>query len=100
MMGLSRHPHSQEATMLSIPQALKRIKGNTAEFLPEATLRNLCRDLRFPFRNRSLTPLVTTHLFLRQILEGNTPIADLREIAKQAFAESSYCDAKQRLPLQ
>jgi hypothetical protein len=85
--------------MLSMKKVLNRIKGNTAEFLPENIVSSLCRELQLTFRKRSLTPLVTTHLFLRQILEGNTPIADLRQIAKQAFAESSYCDAKKRLPL-
>src|SRR5438309_4570681 len=99
MMGLYRHPHSQEAAMLSIPQALKRIKGNTAEFLPEATLRNLCRDLRLSFRNRRLTPLVTTHLFLRQILEGNAPVPELQRITKLPFSPSAYCEARQRVPL-
>jgi hypothetical protein len=85
--------------MLSIPQALKRIKGNTAEFLPEATLKTLCRDLQLPFRNRLLTPLVTTHLFLRQILEGNKPVPELQRITKLPFSCSAYCDARQRLPL-
>jgi hypothetical protein len=99
MMGLSRHPHSQEATMLSIPQALKRIKGNLAEFLPEATLRHLCRDLHLSFRNRLLTPVVTTHLFLRQILEGNAPVPALQRITKFPFSLSAYCDARQRVPL-
>jgi hypothetical protein len=85
--------------MLSIPQALQRIKGNTAEFLPETTLRHLCRDLQLPFRNRLLTPLVTTHLFLRQILEGNAPVPELQRITKFPFSLSAYCDARQRLPL-
>ena len=99
MMGLYRHPHSQEATMLSIPQALERIKGNTAEFLPETTLRNLCRDLHLSFRNRLLPPLVTTHLFLRQILEGNTSVPELQRISKFPFSLAAYCDARQRVPL-
>jgi hypothetical protein len=85
--------------MLSISQALKRIKGNTAEFLPEATLRHLCRDLQLSFRNRLLTPLVTTHLFLRQILEGNSPVPELQRITKFPFSLSAYCEARQRLPL-
>jgi Transposase DDE domain len=85
--------------MLSIPQALKRIKGNTAEFLPEAILRRLCRDLQLPFRNRLLTPLVTTHLFLRQILEGNAPVPELQRITKFPFSLSAYCEARQRVPL-
>jgi hypothetical protein len=99
MMGLSRHHPSQEATMLSIPQALARIKGNTPEFLPEATLNRLCRDLQIPFRNRLLTPVVTTHLFLRQILEGNPSVPELQRVTKFPFSCPAYCEARQRLPL-
>jgi hypothetical protein len=43
--------------------------------------------------------LVTTRLFLHQVLHGNASIAELRRLAKFPFAESSYCDARQRLPL-
>ena len=50
-------------------------------------------------RQRLLTPLLTTHLFVRQILEGNTSVPELRRLAKFSFADSSYCDARQRLPL-
>jgi hypothetical protein len=85
--------------MLSIPQALKRIKGNTPHYLPERIVYTLCRDLQLSFRQRLLTPVVTTHLFLRQVLEGNTPIAQLRRISKFPFSESAYCDARQRIPL-
>jgi hypothetical protein len=85
--------------MLSIPQALNRIKGNLADYLPERLVFSLCRELHLSFRKRLLTPLVTTHLFLRQVLEGNAPVAELRRISKFPFAESAYCDARKRLPL-
>src|SRR5947209_14925282 len=81
------------------PQALARIKGNLPDLLPDATLHRLCRDLQLSYRNRRLTPVVTAHLFLRQILEGNAPVPELRRLAKIPFAESSYCVARQRLPL-
>ena len=54
--------------MISINQALERIKGNIPELLSQKIVTSLCRDLRLAFRNRLLTPLVTTHLVLRQIL--------------------------------
>jgi len=85
--------------MLSMSQALDRIKGDTASFLDSTLIRSLCRQLQLPGRNRRLTPQVTTHLFVRQVLEGNTSIAELRRIAKLPFADSSYCEARQRLPL-
>lgn len=85
--------------MLSIPQALARIKGNLPAFLPEATLHRLCRDLQLSYRNRRLTPVVTAHLFLRQILEGNKPVPELQRITKFPFSCSAYCEARQRLPV-
>jgi hypothetical protein len=80
-------------------QALDRIKGDTAQFLDAPLLRAVGREVGLAGRNRLLTPAVTTHLFVRQVLEGNTSIAALRRLAKVPFAESSYCDARRRLPL-
>jgi hypothetical protein len=85
--------------MLSMSQALERIKGDTTQFVDSPLIRSLCRDLELRGRNRLLTPVVTTHLFLRQVLEGNAPVPELRRLAKLDFADSSYCDARQRLPL-
>jgi hypothetical protein len=85
--------------MLSMSQALDRIKGDTTQFVDPPLIRSLCRELELPVRHRLLTPVVTTHLFLRQILEGNVPVPELRRIAKCSFADSSYCDARQRLPM-
>jgi hypothetical protein len=80
-------------------QALDRIKGDTSQFLDAHLIRSVCREVELPFRNRRLSPLVTTYLFVRQILEGNVAVGELRRIAKLAFADSSYCAARQRLPL-
>jgi hypothetical protein len=85
--------------MLTMSQALDRIKGDTTQFVDPPLIRSLCRELELRGRNRLLTPVVTTHLFLRQVLEGNTPVPELRRLAKLSFADSSYCDARQRLPL-
>jgi hypothetical protein len=85
--------------MLSIPQARARIKANTPHFVDQPLVSSLCRDLALPFRRRLLTPLVTTQLFLRQVLEGNAAVAELRRVTKLDFSESAYCDARQRLPL-
>lgn len=99
MMGLFTLPHSPETAMLSMSQALDRIKGNAAPFVDATLVHSLCRELELPFRDRLLSPLVTTRLFLRQVLEGNVSVPELRRIAKLSFADASYCDARQRLPL-
>jgi Transposase DDE domain len=85
--------------MFSMSQALERIKGDTTQFLDPPLLRAVCQEVGLTFRERRLTPTVTTHLFVRQVLEGNVPVPQLRRIAKFPFADSSYCDARQRLPL-
>ncbi len=85
--------------MLTIPQALRRIKGNLAQHVPEALIRQHCDELGFPFRERTLTPVVTTYLFLRQVLEGNVAAARLRHLAGLDFTDAAYCQARGRLPV-
>ena len=85
--------------MFTMAQALDRIKGDTTQFLDPPLIRAVCRDVGVTFRDRLLPPVVTTYLFVRQVLEGNTAVAELRRLAKVPFADSSYCDARQRLPL-
>lgn len=85
--------------MLSMSHALQRIKGDTARFVSPTLIHSLARQLQLRGRQRLLTPLLTTQLFLRQVLEGNIPVPELRRLAKLPFADSSYCDARQRLPL-
>jgi hypothetical protein len=85
--------------MLTIPQALRRIKGSFADAVPETLIRQICRDLDYSFRQRSLTPVVTTYLFLQQILHGNTAVGNLRHLSGLDFTDSAYCQARARLPL-
>lgn len=51
------------------------------------------------WRERLLTPLVTVRLMLIQVLAGNCAIGALRQLAGLDFAPSSYCEARERLPL-
>jgi IS4 transposase len=84
--------------MLSIAKALERIKGAVTETIPEELIEELCREVGHRWRNRDLGPVVTTHLFLRQILEGNVPIGELRRHSDLSFTDSGYCQARARLP--
>jgi hypothetical protein len=85
--------------MLSIPHALRRLKANIPDALPESTLRALAADLSRPHRDRTLNPVVTTYLFLQQVLHGNTAVGHLRHLAGFDFTDSAYCQARQRLPV-
>jgi hypothetical protein len=85
--------------MLRMPQALARIKANVADALPEATVRALAAALPRPYPERTLTPVVTTYLFLQQVLHGNTAVGHLRHLSGLGFTDSAYCQARQRLPV-
>jgi len=85
--------------MLTIPQALRRIKGNLTAHVPQMLVQQICRDLDYSFRQRSLTPVVTTYLFLQQILHGNPAVGELRHLSGLDFTDSAYCQARTRLPL-
>jgi hypothetical protein len=85
--------------MLTISQALGRIKGNLPQHLPEAIIRHHCHQLGFTYRERTLTPVVTTYLFLQQILHGNVAAGQLRHLSGLDFTDSAYCQARGRLPL-
>lgn len=85
--------------MTTLSRVVRNLKANVAAALPEATIHRLATDLDLRFRQRSLTPVVTTYLFLRQILHGNPAVGELRHLADFDFTDSAYCQARQRLPV-
>jgi hypothetical protein len=51
------------------------------------------------WRERVLDPAATPGLFILQVLHGNTAIAHLRHLSRLKVSDSSYCEARKRLPL-
>lgn len=84
--------------MLSIADALERIKGHVTETVPEELIVRLCREVGHRWRERDLSPVVTTYLFLQQILDGNPAVGELRRRAHLDVSEGAYCRARARLP--
>jgi hypothetical protein len=79
---------------------LARLRREPFADLPIARLLDqLCRDANHLWRDTLLSPLVTLRLFTLQILHGNTSITHLRQLSGVDFAPASYCEARQRLPL-
>ena len=70
-----------------------------ADLLEPLALSDLCRSLGCRWRERILDPVTTIHLFVLQILHGNTACPHLPRWAGQAFTASAYCQARSRLPL-
>ena len=98
MMMVSPNRHAQEVLMLTINQALLRIKGNLEHFIPQQLIQRLADERHLGLRERTLTPVVTTYLFLQQILDGNRPCGRLRHLSGLDFTDSAYCQARGRLP--
>jgi len=82
----------------TIPHPLDRLKGNLARYLPATLVLSLCRDLGRTYRERTLTPLATTLLFVQQVLHGNCACGLLRHLSGLDFTDSAYCQARARLP--
>ena len=85
----------------NIVSALARVRHQLGgqDFHLGRILEQQCRDQRYQWRDRILTPMMTLQLFCLQILHANTAILHLRQLAGRDFAASSFCAARQRLPL-
>lgn len=84
---------------LSIPQVLRQFKADVATALAAQTIIKICTYLGYRWRDRVLDPVTTVHVFLLQILHGNTACTALSRLAGIPFAAASYCAARARLPL-
>jgi len=78
-------------------QALEKLKANLPDLLPERCPLRIATAIGIRFRQRSLTPAVTSALFLQQVLHGNPAVGELRRLTKLDFTDSAYCQARQRL---
>ena len=84
---------------LTIPQIVGRIKADVGEALSARTIKYLCVLLGYTWRNRILDPVITIHVFLLQILHGNTDCAAMSRLSDFLFSGAGYCKARMRLPL-
>jgi DDE family transposase len=84
---------------LSIPQILRQFKADVAKAVSPETITKICGYLHYKWRDRVLNPVTTVHVFLLQILYGNTACTALPRLAGLCFTASAYCGARMRLPL-
>jgi hypothetical protein len=84
---------------LSIPQILRQFKADVAKAMSAEIICRICGYLHYSWRQRILDPVTTVHVFLLQILHGNTACTALSRLAGVAFTAAAYCDARMRLPL-
>lgn len=84
---------------LSIPQILRQFKTDVATAIAPETITKICGYLGHRCRDRVLNPVTTVHVFLLQILHGNTACTALSRLAQVPFTATAYCMARKRLPL-
>ena len=83
----------------SILAAVQQIKSDIAQFLSHELIREVCATIGHVWRDRILDPATTVHLFVLQILHGNTACPHVPRLGGVACSGEAYCQARQRLPL-
>jgi hypothetical protein len=66
---------------LNIPQIVRQFKADVAKALSQETVERICGYLGYVCRQRVLEPTTTLHVFLLQILHGNTALTALSRLA-------------------
>jgi Transposase DDE domain len=85
--------------MAIIAATLRRIKSGPLALLGGAERVNECfTQAGHAWRDCVLDPATTLAMFVLQVLNGNTSMAHLRLLSGGRCAESSYCEARKRLP--
>jgi hypothetical protein len=82
-----------------IVSILRRFQTAPAQQLDRPEIVDSCRQVNHVWRSCLLDPVAIIHLFLTQILHGNTAINHVIRISGLSFTDSAYCQARSRLPL-
>ena len=85
--------------MVNITRALEQVKSGLGAMLEPATIKRICRAQGHTWRDGCLAPWTTIHLFILQIIHGNTACTHLPHLSGKHFTASAYCQARMRLPL-
>src|SRR5204863_182677 len=93
------HSNRRPRMALSILEVLRQFKANVARALSPEIITRVCVLLQVNWRERVLDPVTTVHVFLLQILNGNTACTALARLAGLSFTGSAFCSARKRLPL-
>src|SRR4051794_1993694 len=82
-----------------IVSILRRFQKAPAQQLDRPEILDACRHVKHTWRTCLLDPVAIVHLFLCQVLHGNTAINHLVRLRGLDFTGSAYCQARSRLPL-
>src|SRR5947209_10625830 len=86
--------------MVSVAEALERIKREPRGAIAPEVLEGVCREMGLEWAQTPLTPPVTLGLLAKQVLDGNVSNPELLREAGLGVTPAAYCTAKGRLPLE
>ena len=85
--------------MATIPHTLAGIKAHVDQYVPSGVIEDACRKAGHVWRERTLGPATTVHVFLLQLL-AKVALGGLRHVSGLAVSAQAFCKARQRLPLE
>jgi len=83
-----------------IVNAISRIRQDVGVHLSPSVIHQTCKSVGHVWRECVLTPSVIVHVFMLQILHGNTALTNLRHLSRLDLTAQAFCDARKRLPLE
>jgi Transposase DDE domain len=78
---------------------LKRLRQDVARHIGPDSVLAACKEARHTWRDCALNPVAVFHLFVAQVVRGNTSITGVAALAGKRFTPEAYCLARARLPL-
>jgi hypothetical protein len=81
----------------TIPQILRQFKADVSQAIAAEAILKICGYLRYVCRDRVLGPVTTVHVFLLQILHGNTACTALSRLAGIPFTAARNSTERRRL---
>ena len=63
--------------MVTILPAVRQVREDLVRLLDREAVERLCREIGHRWRDRSLDPYTTLHLFILQVLHNNTAMSHL-----------------------
>jgi hypothetical protein len=83
-----------------IQSIFEQVKGDVAEVLSPQKIEQVCRDIKYVWRECTLDPATTVYAFLRQVLAGNTACDHVPHLTGLDVTGEAYCKARSRLPVE
>lgn len=85
--------------MAMLARAVRDVKSNVSQFLPDHVIRDAAAAVGHRYRDRKLGPVRTVLLLVLQLLSLNASLAHARALGGYAFGVSALAQARARLPV-